>query len=137
MGYVTCISLACTGGLQAYRLLRTAAGIFEFVRDHCATFLINAISSPDCNLQVPSWLLSCASLSSVDSLVKSNTHWKFTLQRPATPALSLKLPYGADCPGIRSVVRRRSPVPDGAASHPEGQRSLPHSITGGRCCGRL
>jgi len=37
---------------QAYKLLRTAAGIFEFVRDHCATFMINAIASPDCNVQV-------------------------------------------------------------------------------------
>lgn len=38
--------------LQGYKLLRTAAGIFEFVRDHCATFMINATSSPDCNVQV-------------------------------------------------------------------------------------
>jgi hypothetical protein len=38
--------------IQAYKLLRAAAGLFEFVRDHCATFLINAIASPDCNVQV-------------------------------------------------------------------------------------
>ncbi|BDA48020.1 probable BRO1 domain-containing protein BROX [Coccomyxa sp. Obi] len=36
---------------EAYKLLRAAAGLFEFVRDHCATFLINAVASPDCNVQ--------------------------------------------------------------------------------------
>ena len=38
--------------VQAYRLLRAAAGIFDFVRDHCATFLINAVDTKDCNCQV-------------------------------------------------------------------------------------
>ena len=37
---------------QAYRLLRAAAGMFDFVRDHCATFLINAVDTKDCNVQV-------------------------------------------------------------------------------------
>ncbi|CAL8462981.1 g2515 [Coccomyxa elongata] len=36
---------------KAYKLLRAAAGLLEFVRDHCATFLINAVASPDCNVQ--------------------------------------------------------------------------------------
>lgn len=38
--------------VQAYRLLRAAAGIFDFVRDHAATFLINAVATKDCNCQV-------------------------------------------------------------------------------------
>ena len=37
---------------QAYRLLRAAAGMFDFVCDHCATFLINAVDTKDCNVQV-------------------------------------------------------------------------------------
>ncbi|CAK0784762.1 hypothetical protein CVIRNUC_007966 [Coccomyxa viridis] len=36
---------------QAYRLLRAAAGMFDFVRDHCASFLINAVDTKDCNVQ--------------------------------------------------------------------------------------
>ena len=37
---------------QAYRMLRAGAGMFDFVRDHCATFLINAVDTKDCNVQV-------------------------------------------------------------------------------------
>ena len=37
---------------QAYRLLRAAAGMFDFVRDHCASFPINAVDTKDCNVQV-------------------------------------------------------------------------------------
>ena len=43
--------------VQAYRMLRAAAGMFDFVRDHCATFLINAVDTKDCNVQVA--LLTC------------------------------------------------------------------------------
>lgn len=41
-----------TAAVQAFRLLRTAAGMFEFVRDHCAPFLINAVASQDCSVLV-------------------------------------------------------------------------------------